>query len=202
VNVPAPAEIAAARHSLGIAPEAPVILVVSRLRWEKGLDVLVQALDRFSDIGTLHTIVIGVGPEETRLRQLAARCRVPVHFLGHRQDIGRWLGAADVIAMPSRRESFGRVTLEAMAAGRPLVASRVGGLTEAVVEGETGVLVPPDDAAALAAALRSVLVDPAGRSRMGRAARRRYQASYTIDHMATSWREAWERAVAGARPVS
>jgi glycosyltransferase involved in cell wall biosynthesis len=86
-----------------------------------------------------------------------------------------------------------------MAAARPLVASRVGGLTEAVADGETGLLVPPDNPAALAAALRSILVDAGAARRMGEAARQRYTTRYTIDHMATSWRQAWEGAVAGTR---
>ena len=96
--------------------------------------------------------------------------------------------------MPSRRESFGRVTLEVMAAGRPLVASRVGGLAEAVVDQETGLLVPPENAQALAAALGTILGDRTVARRMGDTARRRYEARYTLDHMATAWRDAWERA--------
>jgi glycosyltransferase involved in cell wall biosynthesis len=202
LDVPAPADVDATRRSLGIVPVAHVIGVVSRLRWEKGLDVLIESLDLIGDIGEVHAIVAGVGPEESGLRQLAARSRIPVHFVGHRPDVARWLAVADVIVMPSRRESFGRVTLETMAAGRPLVASRVGGLTDAVADRETGLLVPPENPAALAAALRSILIDPAGARRMGEAARRRYEACYTIDHMATSWRVAWEAAVAAARTPS
>jgi glycosyltransferase involved in cell wall biosynthesis len=107
-----------------------------------------------------------------------------------------------VVAIPSRRESFGRVTLEAMASGRPLVASRVGGLEEAITDFETGRLVPPEDPAALAEALRSLLLDLPSARRMGAAARQRYESRYTMDHMATSWREAWERAIARTQPAS
>jgi len=193
---PTPADIAAAREALGIPTVAQVIGVVSRLRWEKGLDILIDALDLVAGVGEVHAVVIGAGPEEARLRQLAARSRVAVHFLGHRHDVARWLAVADVIAMPSRRESFGRVTLEAMAAGRPLVASRVGGLAEAVVDQETGLLVPPENAQALAAALGTILTDRTIARRMGEMARRRFEAHYTLDHMATAWRDAWERAAA------
>lgn len=191
---PAPADVAVARKALGIPAAAQVIGVVSRLRWEKGLDILIDALDLVGGVGEVHAVVVGVGPEEARLRQLAARSRVAVHFLGHRHDVARWLAVSDVIAMPSRRESFGRVTLEAMAAGRPLVASRVGGLAEAIVDQETGLLVPPENAQALAAALRTVLGDRQIARDMGDRARLRYQALYTLDHMATAWRNAWERA--------
>jgi glycosyltransferase involved in cell wall biosynthesis len=196
LELPAPADVAVARAALGIPAAAQVIGVVSRLRWEKGLDILIDALDLVSGVGEVHAVVIGVGPEEARLRQLAARSRVAVHFLGHQHDVARWLAVADVIAMPSRRESFGRVTLEAMAAGRPLVASRVGGLAEAVVDQETGLLVPPENAQALAAALGTILGDRTIARRMGDRARRRYEAHYTLDHMATAWRDQWERAVA------
>ena len=99
-----------------------------------------------------------------------------------------------MVAIPSRREAFGRVTLEAMAARRPIVASRVGGIVDAIADGETGLLVAPDDPAALGAALRGVLDDPALAGRLASAARRYYESRHTIDHMAAAWRLAWERA--------
>jgi glycosyltransferase involved in cell wall biosynthesis len=189
-------EIAEARRALGVPEHGRLIAAVSRLRWEKGLDVLIEALDHLQDLDGLHLAVVGSGPEEDRLRAMAARRRVPVHFLGHRQDVACWLAAADVVAMPSRRESFGRVTLEAMAVGRPLVASQVGGLLEAIAHGETGLLVPPDDPVALATSLRTVLIDSPLAAGMGAAARRRYEAQFTIGHMAASWRDAWQRTLA------
>ena len=186
-------EVAAARRALGIDPAARIIGVVSRLRKEKGLDVLLGALQFLETVGDLHVVVTGVGPEESTLRQTAARSPVPVHFLGHQQDVRVALGIADVIAIPSRHESLGRVTLEAMAAARPLVGCNVGGLGEAIIHGETGWLVPPENSAALAAALQTMLADPALARRMGHAARTRYEERYTIDHMARAWREVWER---------
>ena len=188
----APDEIAAARRSLGIGADARVIGVISRLRREKGIDILLSALDRISSSDT-HVVIAGTGPEEPHLRELAARSPIPVHFVGHREDVEVWFAVADVIVMPSKFESLGRVTIESMAAGRPLVAARVGGLADAVVDGETGVLVPPDDPAALAAALRPLLEDRALARRYGAAARARYESAFTIEHMATARREAWER---------
>jgi glycosyltransferase involved in cell wall biosynthesis len=192
--VPAAADVAGAREGLGIPPAARVVGVVSRLRWEKGIDILIDALDHIGEAGEVHAVVIGTGPEQARLRQLAARCRTVVHFLGHRHDVSRWLAMADVIAMPSRREAFGRVALEAMAAGRPLVVTRVGGLAEVVVDQETGLIVPPENPYALAAALGTILGDHRIARRLGEAGRRRYEAHYTLDHMASAWRGAWERA--------
>jgi glycosyltransferase involved in cell wall biosynthesis len=199
VAAPPPAVLASLRAGLGIPAEARVIGVVSRLRAEKGIDVLIRALPGLSDVPALHVVVVGDGPEEMALRRLAAAAPVPVHFVGHRADAAAWLALATVVAIPSRRESFGRVTLEAMAAGRPVVASRAGGIVDAVTDGETGLLVAPDDPPALAAALRAVLECEALGQRLGAAARARYQARHTIDHMAAAWRQTWARACRGGR---
>ena len=190
-------ETAAMRRSLGIAADARVIAVVSRFRREKGLDVLLSALHLLRDLGNVHVVMAGSGPEEASLRALAAQAPLPVHFVGHRADVAPWYALADVVTMPSRLESFGRTTSETMAAGRPLVATRVGGLVDAVIDGETGFLVPPDDPVALAAALRRVLTDDALAARMRAAARERYENRYTIAHMADARRQVWERAMAG-----
>lgn len=189
-------EIRAARRSLGISDSARVIAAVSRFRREKGLDVLIRAAGRLSDLDDLHLIIAGSGPLEAELRELGARSSVPVHFLGNRDDVAVWYALGDVIAIPSRFESFGRVTLEAMAAGRPIVASRVGGLQEAITDGVDGVLVPPEDEAALAAALRALLCDVELARRLAEAARKRFQSRYTMEHMAISRRDAWQRAIA------
>jgi len=193
-----PGDVLAARRSLGIADSARVIGAISRLRLEKGIDVLIRALDAVG-VDDLLLVIAGSGPEEMALRELAAASRAPVHFLGHRHDVALWLQAADVIAIPSLRESFGRVTLEAMAAGRPIVASRVGGLAEGIIDGETGLLVPPGDERALAAALRTLLTDPVLCARLGNAARERCRSLYMIGHMAASRRAAWERTLAATR---
>lgn len=190
-------EITAARQSLGIAPDAFVIGAVAFLCRHKGIDVLIRALDGLTPGRDLHVIVVGNGRERPSLEKLAAGAPFPVHFLGHREDVHRWIAASDVMVMPSRWECFGRVTVETMSMGRPLIASRIGGLHDAVVDGETGVFVPVDDPAALGAALDAFIQDPARARRMGAAARARFEAHHTIAHMAASWRRAWERALAG-----
>lgn len=189
-------EVAAWRRFLGIDDSALIIAAVSRLRREKGLDVLIRSLEHLTGIGDVHLIVAGTGPEEPLLRQLAAASPIQVHFLGHRDDVPVLLQAADVVVIPSRRESFGRLTLEAMAAGRPVVATHVGGLPEAIVDGETGLLVPAEDEASLGAAIRIMLTDRMGARRRGESARERFRARYTIPHMATARISAWGRALA------
>jgi glycosyltransferase involved in cell wall biosynthesis len=197
---PPPAALAALRTSIGVPGDARVIVVVSRLRAEKGVDVLLRALHRLTDLAPLHVVVVGDGPHEESLRRLAAAGPLPVHFLGHRDDAGAWLALATVVAIPSRREAFGRVTLEAMAAGRPLVATRVGGLVDALIDGETGLLTAPDDPPAFAAALRRVLECGSLAQRLGAAAREHYHTHHTIDHMAAAWRQAWARACGKGHP--
>ena len=93
----------------------------------------------------------------------------------------------DVVALPSLTEGFSNVIIEAGAAGRPVVATRVGGNPEAIVEGETGLLVPPRDPAALGEAINTLLADPDRRQRMGAAARRRVHELYTVERMVERW---------------
>jgi glycosyltransferase involved in cell wall biosynthesis len=188
-------EAVEARRALGIAADARIVSVISRLRWEKGVDVLIASLGLVRSSTPIHVVVAGTGPEEEALRSLAARSPIPVHFLGHRDDVELWYAVSDVVVIPSRRESFGRTTVEAMAAGRPVIASRVGGLVEGVVDGETGIHVPPADTSALAGALTRLLADDDLRSRCGKAARARFETSFTMAHMASARRQAWERAL-------
>lgn len=180
-----PEEIQEARASLAIPAGAPVVLMVTRPRHEKGLDVLLEAMRLPATTGA-HAVVLGVAGANTASN---------VHLLGYTRDVDLWLATADVVAIPSRRESFGRITVEAMAAGRPVVASRVGGLVEAVDDGRTGSLVEPEDPRALAAALGELLAEPARREQMGASARRKYVERHTIQAMAAGWKTAWCTAV-------
>jgi glycosyltransferase involved in cell wall biosynthesis len=195
---PADSEISSLRQTLGLTDSARVIVVICQLRHQKGVDVLIRSLEHLDDIADLHLIVAGNGPEALRLRRLAAGSSIPVHFLGHWDDVAGLLRLADVIAIPSRFESFGRLTLEAMAAGCAIVATRAGGLAEAIVDRQTGLLVACEDEQALAGAIRTLLADPALARQYGDAARARVESSYTIAHMAWSRRAAWERSLAAA----
>jgi glycosyltransferase involved in cell wall biosynthesis len=118
------------------------------------------------------------------LTRAAAALGGVVRFAGFRHDMPACLAAADIVALPSLHEGLGVAALEAMAAGRPVLASRVGGLGEVVVAEETGLLVPPGDADALAAALARLAGDPALRARLGAAGRARVLACYTSERMA------------------
>ena len=147
-----------ARRRAGRVPEdALLLLVLANLVPRKGVDVLLEALVGLEPAPRLW--IAGDGPErgalEAQAQQLGLAERV--HFLGRCDDTGDLLAACDVFVMPSRLEGLGVAALEAMAAGRPVVASRVGGLAGLVVHERTGLLVPPDDVASLADALRRLL---------------------------------------------
>ena len=104
-----------------------------------------------------------------------------MRFLGYRTDIADLLRLMDVVVLPSLQESFPRVPLEAMAMGVPVVATTVGGIPESVSDGETGILVPPGDGAAIRDALVRLVDDPALRKRMGETGRRRVREQFSIE---------------------
>jgi glycosyltransferase involved in cell wall biosynthesis len=122
-----------------------------------------------------------------------------VRFLGERPDVERLLAGMDVFALSSREEGIPNAVLEAMAAGRPVVATAVGGTPEVLEDGRTGWLVPPGDPAALADALAEALLDPAEAARRGAAARRDVSERRSIDAMARRHEAFYVDALAGAR---
>ncbi len=192
------AERAAARAALELADGAPVALVLAALVVRKGIDVLLEALAD-ARLGALVLLVAGEGPER---EALAARARSlglgpRARFLGRRDDREALLAACDLLCLPSRHEGLGVAALEAMAAGRPVVATNVGGLGEAVVDGRTGLLVPPDDAPALADALARLCADAALRERLGRAGPGRVAEGFRAEQMVAAY-EALYRAVLAA----
>ncbi len=183
---------AQARAALGIPADGrPVAGTLASLHRRKGHDVLLRAAALLAGRGLpLHLVIAGEGPEGEALRALArglgllGEGPVRVHFAGQVSPGERVLAALDLFVLPSRKEGLGVAALEAMAAGLPVVASRAGGLAESVLDGETGLLVPPGDPAPLAEALETLLRDPALRERMGAAGARRVGERYSADAMA------------------
>lgn len=183
VDRTAPPRPAALRRLLGVESASAVVGAVGRLVRQKGFDTLLAALPALlaRRPGT-RLAVVGEGPERESLARLA-RARgagEAVVFAGFRPDAPRLLPAFDVLAVPSRREGAPLVTLEAMAAGVPVVASAIRGIDEQITDGVEGLLVPPDDPPALAAALARVLDDRALAARLGEAGRRRVRAAYDV----------------------
>jgi glycosyltransferase involved in cell wall biosynthesis len=155
-----------------VPPDARVLLAVCRLEAQKGVDVAVRALPAIrASHPKAELVVLGEGPQRSELEELASHLQVPVHLLGRVPDVAAWLRRADLLVHPARWEGFGLALLEAMLASKPVVATKVSSIPEIVVDGETGVLVAPDDAPALAAAVTRVLDDPGsyGKQGLGRA---------------------------------
>lgn len=170
------------RRALGIDAGAVVILGVGSLERRKGFDILIAAAARVA--GDVHVVLAGDGSERAALESAAASLGVRLRCVGFRDDVAPLLAAADIVAVPSRAEGLGIAALEAMAAARPVVASRVGGLAEVVQEGETGLLVASEDVPALAATLGRLAADAALRDRLGRAAAVRVRERHSLDAMA------------------
>ena len=166
----------------GPEPPAPVagapFTIVGRLVEIKGHDILLAAV---AEVQELELEIVGDGLLRGELEAEVARRSLGdrVRFLGRVAPAGPAMERAAVVVVPSRGEGFGMVALEAMERGRAVIASRVGGLPEIVAEGETGLLVPPNDPAALAAALRELAADPARVAAMGAAGRRRAVTEFT-----------------------
>jgi len=173
------------RREWGMGDHDTVVLVAGALERRKGHATLFAAARLLApSMPEVRYVVCGRGSQETALRAEAHALGDAVLFAGFRSDVDACLAAADVAAMPSLQEGLGVAALEAMAAARPLVASRVGGLAEAVVHGETGLLVPAADPAALATALARLAGDAALRARLGAAGRARVLAHFTVAKMA------------------
>lgn len=169
------------REECGFGATDRIVLGVGRLSPEKGFDILIEAfLTLQTRLPEARLVLIGEGSEVARLRAMAELHSDRIHFLGHRLDTAPLYRAADLVVAPSRQEGQGIVPLEAMAAARAVVASRVGGLVETIIEGKTGLLVPPEDSSSLAAAIETVLNDPKRRTAMGEAGRRRVQQEYSL----------------------
>jgi glycosyltransferase involved in cell wall biosynthesis len=174
------------RAELGIDDSAPVVVSVSVLRAQKALDVLVRAAQRVhAAIPEVRFLIVGEGPERDKLVGLVRELALEdvVLFTGHRTDIGDVLAASDVVASSSVFEGSPLALMESIGAGRPVVATRVGGVPEIVQNGVEGFLVPPGDPEALADRLLVLLRDRDLRERMGAAGRERQRSEFDIQVM-------------------
>lgn len=157
-------EAADVRAELGADEGRPVLLVLASLVHRKGIDVLIDALALLrKEAPQLNPLlwIAGSGPEEGNLRSQinSVGASDSIRLLGQRNDAPDLLNACDLLVLPSRREGLGVAALEAMAVGKPVIASRVGGLAQAVEHRQTGLLVPAGDAHALSEAIRELLSD-------------------------------------------
>jgi glycosyltransferase involved in cell wall biosynthesis len=185
-----------------LAAETPVLLAICRLVPQKGVDVAIDALAKVRERHpAVHLVVLGEGPlrEELAARAESLEVDDAVSFPGRVGDVAWWLRRAAVLVHPARWEGFGLALLEAMLSARPVVASAVSSIPEIVDDGETGRLVPADDAAALADAVTDLLDHPARAAAMGEAGLALARAEFSVERMAERTVGVYEEALSARR---
>jgi glycosyltransferase involved in cell wall biosynthesis len=200
------------RHEPGFPKDAFVIATIGQISERKGQDVLAEAAGQVrTRLPKAHYLIVG---ERQSAKQETAECEARVkhlfeladladrvRFTGRREDIPALLNDVDLLAHPARQEPFGRVLLEAAAAGTPILATTVGGTTEMLVDGETARLVPPDDPHALAEAMIELHDDPARRARHAGAARQHIMKHFSIERAAGQVAALWDAVAGGCPPA-
>jgi glycosyltransferase involved in cell wall biosynthesis len=189
----------AARAGLGIPEGTPLVLAAARHEYQKGLDVLIEAFPAvLGSVPTARLVIAGRdGHQTVRLHAAADRLEAEgaVRFLGPRSDVPDLLCAADVFVVPSRWEGLGSVLLEAMALRAPIVASDLPPIREVVTDGESARLSPPGAPTALSAAIVATLADADRTASQATAARQRFLACFTIEHVADQMAAFYRRAL-------
>jgi glycosyltransferase involved in cell wall biosynthesis len=182
------------RAGLGIG-EAFMILSTGRLAEQKGLEYLIRAAVLLRDLPEARIVLAGNGPLEQELTRLVSDLGLEgtVSFTGHRADVGDLLAASDLVVLPSLWEGLSISLLEAMAAGKPVVTTSIGSNREVTNDGETAVLVPPKDPAALAAAIRSLAPDAPRREELGLQGQRRQREHYGLQRMLDAYLAEYDR---------
>lgn len=186
----------AKRQVLGIPQDCPVIGTITRFEPQKANDDLLHAVALVSRrFPNLVTIIAGDGPQRAALEDLTTKLGLTerVRFLGWRSDAVELLGALDVFCMSSRWEGCPMVLLEAMAMSRPVVATDIGGVREIVVHEKTGLLVPPGDSEALAAAILRLLNTGHQREQMGTAGRHRVEREFSTERMLSAYASLYDK---------
>jgi glycosyltransferase involved in cell wall biosynthesis len=185
--------------------DGPVLGSLGRLQPQKGYDVLVRSL---ADLPGVHVVLVGDGDQRAQLERLADELGVSdrLHILGWKDDPRSYLTSFDLFVLPSRYEGFPLSIVEAMQSGLPIVASDVGSIAEALDDERAGVLVAPDDPAALTNAIRELLGDDDRRARLGAHAREIALARHTSRAMASGFESVYEslsarRRARGAAPA-
>lgn len=181
------------------------VITVANLRAEKSHETLIAAAAALAPSHpSLRFQIVGGGSRLAELQALAHAKGVAhiVDFLGHREDVPALLAAADLFVLPSRSEAFPNSAIEAMAAGLPVVATATGGLLDLIDHNRTGLLVPPCDPAALAAAIGSLANDPLRARRLGNAARTDVSTRYSFDRMVRAFEALYEAGLRAQSPLN
>ena len=184
------------RSEFGVTADQHLIVYMGRLRTVKGVEFGIRAFaTALEQLPNIRMVLAGEGDQRNFLGSLVSELGISeqVEFLGVRNDVPELLGAADSVLMPSLTEGFPRTAIEAMAAGKPVIATNVGGTPEAVIDGETGILVPARDSDALSAAIVRLVGDTDLQARLAQAGRKRAEKNYSVDRYVSRLDELYRR---------
>jgi len=191
------------RKEMNIGPDFLLIGAIGRLTWEKGLPYFIEAIKKMSDgrrqaADKVKYLIVGEGELEENLREKVKSLKLEekVIFAGFRKDVREILGAIDILVLSSLREGFPMIILEAMAMGKPIVAANIEGVNESIVDGVTGILVPPKDSEALAGAILTLIKDKDRAGRMGQAGREAVKEKFNINNMIRGHKQLYEELIA------
>lgn len=177
-------------------PRYPVVTTIGRLTWQKGQDTFLEAAHLvLGDFPTAQFVILGDGPDRGSLEQLAAQLGIQSHvyFAGYQTEVTNWMAASDVIALASRGEGIPYVLLEALALGRPVVTTDVGGIPEVLSDGRNGLMVPCDAPALLAQQIIHLLQRPTRAEALARLGQLRVRQGFSVAEMVRRTVEVYDR---------
>jgi glycosyltransferase involved in cell wall biosynthesis len=180
------------RRRLGVPADAPLAGILAALRPEKNHEMFLRVAARVRrEVPSAHFLVIGDGPERAKLERIAAELTIAdaVHFLGMRPDVPELLNLMDMLLLTSRNEANPVSILEALACGKPVVATRVGSVPESVLDGQVGYLVEPESADAMARRVIELFRDPNLAQALGAAGRQHVVDNWSLDRMVAGYED-------------
>ena len=192
------------RQSLGIPENVPLVGFIGRLWPQKRVQDLIWAADILRMSGwNFRVVIVGDGPRRVSLKRFADAIEIMpiIHFVGHRDDAAEIMRALDMLVLPSKFEGLPNVALEAMMEGKPVVATRIPGTDEVVVDGLTGILVAPQQPLELARGIRQLLADPDRARQMGAAGRERALTHFSIERMIGTYQQLYDELVRATLPA-
>lgn len=183
------------RAELGVNDSTFVIGAIGRMVWQKGFEYLLRGVkDLLNHTGDIKLLMVGDGPLKEKFHELVGTLGIgdQVIFTGFRNDVREILCAIDVLVIPSLAEGFPMVTIEAMAMAKPIIATRIDGITEQISDGQEGLLVPPEDPSALAVAVSKLIGDRKLAKAMGLAARKKAESQFSVEKMITETEKVYQ----------
>ncbi|MFX0200593.1 MAG: glycosyltransferase family 4 protein [Candidatus Hodarchaeota archaeon] len=183
------------RREFNVGKDTAFIGAIGRLVWQKGFEYLIQAIPHIlREFAQTKVLIVGEGPLRKELEALGKSMKIEGHlvFSGFRSDVKEILSAIDILVVPSLLEGFPMITLEAMAMGKPIIASDIDGIREQIIDGESGILIPPKDLNAIGEAIIKLNRDEKLAQNMGWEARKRVEKEFSVEKMVTTTEQVYQ----------